>query len=65
MTTKVHLELSEPTAKIVVEVWQTNHVMGENKRIRSHTITAQELGSFSVWHEQYLIIREARVGEQI
>lgn len=66
MTTKVHIAVNNPLlSKVVVEVWQKNHVIGENKIVSISMIDTNALDSFSVWPEQYLIVREARAGEQI
>ena len=66
MTANVRIEVESPLlAKVVVEVWQRNHIMGEHRRVSSFYLNTSEMDVFKVWPEQYLIVRQAVVGEQI
>lgn len=64
MTTQV--TLSGIGNKLVIEIWQKNHIMGKDTRICCKALDPNEYEIvLPVWTEQYLIVREARIGEQI
>ena len=64
MTTQV--TLSGKGSRLVIEVWQKNHIMGKDTRICCKALDSDDFElNLPVWAEQYLIVREARVGEQI